>query len=157
VAVNDYRAERAEAAAGQIREQGGTAIGAQADVTDAAAAEAMVTRVADELGQVTILVNNAGNSGVDPAAVGTTPFWESDPAAWEPFLPVNPVRRTGLLPRRHPRHDQRRARTADHHHQRRRPRRRGRPDARTPACQGELSPVVHSNRPDAGRDTDQLT
>jgi 3-oxoacyl-[acyl-carrier protein] reductase len=89
VAVNDYRAERAEAVAGQIREQGGTAIGVQADVTDAAAVGAMVARVADKLGPVTVLVNNAGNAGADPTAVGTAPFWESDPAAWEPFLAVN--------------------------------------------------------------------
>jgi 3-oxoacyl-[acyl-carrier protein] reductase len=45
--------------------------------------------VADELGPVTILVNNAGNSGADPSAGGAAPFWETDPAAWEPFLAVN--------------------------------------------------------------------
>jgi 3-oxoacyl-[acyl-carrier protein] reductase len=89
VAVNDYRAERAEAVAGQIRDEGGTAIAVQTDITDFTAVGAMVARVADELGPVTVLVNNAGNAGADPAAAGSTPFWESDPATWEPFLAVN--------------------------------------------------------------------
>jgi 2-hydroxycyclohexanecarboxyl-CoA dehydrogenase len=89
VAVNDYRPERAEAVAGQIRDEGGTAIAVQADVTDFAAVGAMAARAAGELGPVTILVNNAGNAGANPAAGGSVPFWESDPAAWEPFLAVN--------------------------------------------------------------------
>lgn len=89
VAVNDFRAERAEAVAGEIRDEGGTAIAVQADVTDFAAVEAMVKRVAGELGPVTVLVNNAGNAGAGPAADERAPFWESDPSAWEPFVAVN--------------------------------------------------------------------
>ena len=43
-----------------IEEQGGTALLIQADVSDADAAAAMVTRVYEELGGLDILVNNAG-------------------------------------------------------------------------------------------------
>lgn len=89
VAVNDYRAERAEAVAKEIQDQGGAAIAVQADVTDFTAVEAMVKRVAGELGPVTVLVNNAGNAGAGPAPADRAPFWESDPSAWEPFLAVN--------------------------------------------------------------------
>jgi 3-oxoacyl-[acyl-carrier protein] reductase len=89
VAVNDYWADRAEAIAKQIREAGGEAVSVPADVTDFAAVRAMVAQIASELGPVTVLVNNAGNAGADPNAVGHKPFWESDPADWEPFLAVN--------------------------------------------------------------------
>jgi 3-oxoacyl-[acyl-carrier protein] reductase len=89
VAVNDYRAERAETVAEAIRTAGGTAFGVQADVTDYAAVQAMAGRVADQFGPITIAVNNAGNAGANPAAVDSKPFWESDPASWEPFLAVN--------------------------------------------------------------------
>jgi 3-oxoacyl-[acyl-carrier protein] reductase len=89
VAVNDFVAERAEAIAAEIRDHGGRAIGVQADVTAFDAVMTMSARVADELGPVTVLVNNAGNAGADPSAVGRKPFWESDPADWEPFLAVN--------------------------------------------------------------------
>jgi len=89
VAVNDFVLERAEAVAAEIRDSGGHAIGVQADVTAFDAVMTMTARVADELGPATVLVNNAGNAGADPRAVGHNPFWESDPADWEPFLAVN--------------------------------------------------------------------
>jgi 2-hydroxycyclohexanecarboxyl-CoA dehydrogenase len=60
VAVNDYSAERAEKAAAQIREAGGTAIGIGADVTDPASIKAMIAEIERQLGPVDILVNNAG-------------------------------------------------------------------------------------------------
>ncbi|MGA6161522.1 SDR family NAD(P)-dependent oxidoreductase [Amycolatopsis magusensis] len=89
VAVNDYRAERAESVAGQIRADGGTAIAVPADVTDYPAVRSAVERVSGELGPVSILVNNAGNAGAGPRAGRRGPFWESEPADWEPFLAVN--------------------------------------------------------------------
>jgi 3-oxoacyl-[acyl-carrier protein] reductase len=89
VAVNDFVLERAEAVAAEIRQLGGQAIAVQADVTRFEAVMAMAERVAAELGPVTVLVNNAGNAGADPRAVGRKPFWESDPSEWEPFLAVN--------------------------------------------------------------------
>ena len=50
----------ADAVAGQIRDQGGTAMCVQADVADETAVMAMFARIDTELGQLTALVNNAG-------------------------------------------------------------------------------------------------
>src|SRR5919197_1192932 len=55
-------ADAAEAVVAEITTAGGRAIAAAADVADSAAVEAMVGRTEAELGQVTILVNNAGVS-----------------------------------------------------------------------------------------------
>src|ERR1700730_11619154 len=55
-------ADAAEAVVAEITTAGGRAIAVAADVTDLAAVEAMVGRTEAELGQVTILVNNAGVS-----------------------------------------------------------------------------------------------
>jgi len=54
------RADAAEALVAEIAAAGGRAIAVKADVGDAAAVDAMLDRVQDELGAVTILVNNAG-------------------------------------------------------------------------------------------------
>jgi NAD(P)-dependent dehydrogenase (short-subunit alcohol dehydrogenase family) len=85
VAVNDVFQERADAVAGEIRQAGGQALGAVADVTDLEAVTAMVSRVADEWGAVDILVNNAGlpvTEGTQDAAGG--PFFSrSDRAHWD--------------------------------------------------------------------------
>jgi 3-oxoacyl-[acyl-carrier protein] reductase len=55
-------ADSAEAVVAEITTAGGRAIAVAADVTDFAAVEAMVGRTEAELGQVTILVDNAGVS-----------------------------------------------------------------------------------------------
>jgi NAD(P)-dependent dehydrogenase (short-subunit alcohol dehydrogenase family) len=54
------QADAAETLLAEIASAGGRAIAVAADVTDAAAVEAMVKRTEAELGPVTILVNNAG-------------------------------------------------------------------------------------------------
>jgi 2-hydroxycyclohexanecarboxyl-CoA dehydrogenase len=87
VAVNDYYADRARAIAEEITAVGGAAIGVAADVTAFDDVVAMVADVSHQLGDVSILVNNAGNAGTGPRPVA--PFWESDPTAWEPFMAVN--------------------------------------------------------------------
>jgi NAD(P)-dependent dehydrogenase (short-subunit alcohol dehydrogenase family) len=56
------RADAAESLVADIRANGGQAISVAADVSDDAAVEGMVDRVAAEFGPVTILVNNAGVS-----------------------------------------------------------------------------------------------
>ncbi|MBX0294150.1 beta-ketoacyl-ACP reductase [Haloarcula nitratireducens] len=60
--VVNYRSSEAEARAvvESIREDGGEAIAAQADVAKAAEVQAMRERVADEFGPADVLVNNAG-------------------------------------------------------------------------------------------------
>ena len=60
--VVNYRSSEREAkeVVERIREDGGTAIAAQADVSKAEEVEAMHERVADEFGGVDVLVNNAG-------------------------------------------------------------------------------------------------
>jgi 3-oxoacyl-[acyl-carrier protein] reductase len=60
IAVIDLREEDTAATVEAIRAAGGTAIGIGADVSDSAAVEQAVARVAEELGAPTILVNNAG-------------------------------------------------------------------------------------------------
>jgi 3-oxoacyl-[acyl-carrier protein] reductase len=61
VAVNYSRdREGAERVAGAIEDAGGSAIAIGADVADAEAADAMVSEVAERLGPVLVLVNNAG-------------------------------------------------------------------------------------------------
>ncbi|MBN1484156.1 MAG: 3-oxoacyl-ACP reductase FabG [Chloroflexia bacterium] len=60
VAVNDLFEEPAAATAAQIQAAGGRASAAPANVSDAAAVEAMVEGVVQEWGGLHILVNNAG-------------------------------------------------------------------------------------------------
>ena len=55
-------ADAAENVVAEIKAAGGRAISAAADVADAAAVEAMVARTEQELGALSILVNNAGVS-----------------------------------------------------------------------------------------------
>jgi 3-oxoacyl-[acyl-carrier protein] reductase len=60
VVVNNRSPEPADAVAAEIRAAGGEAIAHAGDVADWATAEALVTRTVDELGDLHILVNNAG-------------------------------------------------------------------------------------------------
>jgi 3-oxoacyl-[acyl-carrier protein] reductase len=60
VAVLDLEEAAAKGTVEQIAGAGGTAVAVGADVSDAAAVEAAVARVTDELGAPTVLVNNAG-------------------------------------------------------------------------------------------------
>ena len=61
VAVNYHTSEGpAQEVVAQIRAAGGTALAVRADVSDAAAVEAMVAQVIKELGGLHILVSNAG-------------------------------------------------------------------------------------------------
>jgi 3-oxoacyl-[acyl-carrier protein] reductase len=63
VCVNYSRdSEGAERVASQIRAAGGTALPVRANVTSEPASEEMLARVAEELGPVRVLVNNAGTT-----------------------------------------------------------------------------------------------
>jgi NAD(P)-dependent dehydrogenase (short-subunit alcohol dehydrogenase family) len=69
--------------AGHIVQAGGRAIAVPADVSDPEAVEQMVREVERVLGQVDLLVNNAGLAG----PIG--PTWEVDPGEWWRCLEVN--------------------------------------------------------------------
>lgn len=89
VVVNDYVLERAEEVTEQINSSGGVAMAIQADVTNFESVTSMVAAGSEQLGPIDVLVNNAGNAGADPTGVTGKPFWEKDPAEWEPFMQVN--------------------------------------------------------------------
>jgi 3-oxoacyl-[acyl-carrier protein] reductase len=60
VAVIDLEESAAKATVRAIEAEGGRALAVSADVSDAAQVDAAVTRVAEELGPPTVLINNAG-------------------------------------------------------------------------------------------------
>jgi meso-butanediol dehydrogenase/(S,S)-butanediol dehydrogenase/diacetyl reductase len=81
VVVADLIGERAEETVAQIAAAGGEALAVAADVTDAAAVEAMAERALATYGQVDILVNNAAVSRGDDIR-------EIDEATWDFNLAV---------------------------------------------------------------------
>ncbi|MBN2537721.1 SDR family NAD(P)-dependent oxidoreductase, partial [candidate division WOR-3 bacterium] len=82
VAVADIAGEAAETVAREIESAGGRAVAFAADVADFAAAEQLVGRVAQELGDPTILVNNAG-------ITRDTLLLRMSEADWDKVLAVN--------------------------------------------------------------------
>jgi 2-hydroxycyclohexanecarboxyl-CoA dehydrogenase len=81
VAVNDYYPERAE-----VRDNGGTAVGIGADVSDLESVKKMVAEIERQLGPIDILVNNAG---VPVDGMKITPFINTPVEDWERFLNIN--------------------------------------------------------------------
>jgi NAD(P)-dependent dehydrogenase (short-subunit alcohol dehydrogenase family) len=82
VLVNDIDHARASAVVGEIQVQGGAAEACVFDVTDY---DGVLASIAGR--RVDVLVNNAGNAGVD--GFNFAPFAESSPADWERYLQVN--------------------------------------------------------------------
>jgi len=89
VAVNDFVAERAEAVAAEIRALGIPAIAAPADVGNHASVKAAMDASVAALGQITLLVNNAGNAGPSTTMRADPLFWETDPADWDRYFHTN--------------------------------------------------------------------
>lgn len=84
VAVNFHSREaEAQALVTAIEREGGTAMAVAGDVADAASVERMVQAVEQNLGPVTILVNNAALTDVHK------PWHEIDEAEWDAVMAVN--------------------------------------------------------------------
>lgn len=82
VAVLDINIEAATAVANAIRAAGGTAVAVGADVSDRAQVEQAVDTVAQILGPIGVLVNNAGIEDF-------TPFAQIADAVWDKLISVN--------------------------------------------------------------------
>jgi NADP-dependent 3-hydroxy acid dehydrogenase YdfG len=76
VAVAARRLDRLEALVEEIDDAGGKALAIEADVTDRAAAEALVERTVKELGRLDTVVNNAGVMLLGPALEAPIEEWE---------------------------------------------------------------------------------
>jgi NAD(P)-dependent dehydrogenase (short-subunit alcohol dehydrogenase family) len=84
VAINYHsNREAAEEVARAVRDAGRKAGIYQADVTDAAACAAMVKQALDDLGPISILINNAG---IGSASVGRPPITDMEPAVLQRLL-----------------------------------------------------------------------
>ncbi|KAA1180595.1 SDR family NAD(P)-dependent oxidoreductase [Paenibacillus sp. B2(2019)] len=82
VIVNDLDMVKGEATVKEITQAGGKAVFIQADVTDPASVQAMVTEIIEQFGQVDVLFNNAGISGVGA-------LHEVEPDVWDRVMNVN--------------------------------------------------------------------
>lgn len=82
VGVLGRRIENAQAVADAIRAARGEALAVEADVSDRAGLERAIARVHDQLGPITVLVNNAGVEEFKP-------FAEIDESAWDRVMDVN--------------------------------------------------------------------
>src|SRR6202048_3260290 len=76
VAVADLNLEAAEATAKRIASAGGEAIAVYVDVTDAESVRSAVNTVAAELGDIEIVVNNAGWDDFMPFLKTSEDFWD---------------------------------------------------------------------------------
>jgi 2-hydroxycyclohexanecarboxyl-CoA dehydrogenase len=76
VAVADLLVAEAGETAKAVEAAGGKAIAVPLDVTDGASVEAGVRRASDELGPVSVLVNNAGWDELRPFLETDEPFWD---------------------------------------------------------------------------------
>ena len=89
IAVNDFFADRAEAVCAEIAEIGVKATSMVCDVGDYAQVTESIAKVEDELGPVSILVNNAGNAGPSGYATEFPLFWTTEPDDWDKYFRVN--------------------------------------------------------------------
>src|SRR5712691_9221284 len=76
VALAARRAGRLEAVAASIRDQGGTALVLECDITDEQQAAGAVERTAGELGRLDTLIGNAGVMLLGPAAGAPLAEWQ---------------------------------------------------------------------------------
>jgi len=76
VAVAARRLDRLETLVAEVEDAGGKALAIEADVTDRAAAEALVERTVAELGRLDTVVNNAGVMLLGPALDAPIDEWD---------------------------------------------------------------------------------
>src|SRR5262249_43919451 len=76
VGLVDLRGDAALRAAADLRESGGTAIAAEADVSDRRAVDAALDRLRAELGPIAIMVTSAGLDSFEPFTDITIESWE---------------------------------------------------------------------------------
>lgn len=84
VAVWDLDGDAAEAVADAIVESGGQAVAVAADIIDLDAVKAGVERITASLGEIDILINNAGWDMFRP-------FLQTDPEFWRKVIDINLV------------------------------------------------------------------
>lgn len=82
LAIGDLRTDAAEATAEAVEASGGRAIAVTLDVTDTASVGVAIERINAELGEVEVLVNNAGWDEL-------VPFVETDEAFWDRVIEIN--------------------------------------------------------------------
>lgn len=82
LAIGDLRADAAQATAEAVEARGGRAIAATLDVTDTASVSSAIERISSELGEVEVLVNNAGWDEL-------IPFLDTDEAFWDRVIEIN--------------------------------------------------------------------
>ncbi|MER6956344.1 MULTISPECIES: SDR family NAD(P)-dependent oxidoreductase [unclassified Streptomyces] len=82
VAVWDLNTEGAEKTAAEIQAAGGTALAVGGDAADAEAVARSAARTREELGPVTILVNNAGTTAYEP-------FTAISEVSWDRMIAIN--------------------------------------------------------------------
>ncbi len=82
LAIGDLRIDAAEATAEAVKAGNGRAIAATLDVTDTASVGAAIEQINAELGEVEVLVNNAGWDEL-------VPFVETDEAFWDRVIEIN--------------------------------------------------------------------
>ena len=91
VAVVGRNAERGEARAQAIRDRGGLAVFAPADVVNRESLRAARTRIERDLGPATILLNAAGGTHPDAVVTAEKPFDQLPLAAWQTNFDLNLV------------------------------------------------------------------
>lgn len=89
VAYLDHDASLADSAAADARMRGLKAIGVAADVANFKEVETAMKRVAEALGPIDVLINNAGISPKSGTDGKRALAWEMDPDEWRRVLDVN--------------------------------------------------------------------